>query len=91
MNPELLMPDNERYEQTARRYAKDGEFQAITLQECGMCGYLEFVSAGKYPTFGYVIEPLETCPKCREAHQRSPELHQWILNVVAKAQKDSKK
>ena len=86
MDVSLLNPDKERYEGFAAQYDKDGH---ITISECSICGYLEWVSAATKEPKGYhVVQNVNNCPKCDEARYRGPELYVWVINVVAKAQKD---
>lgn len=71
------MKKNQRFEEFAKHYAKDGG--KVIFSECGICGHLEWSSTYTKEPPEVVVTPLtHQCPKCAEAYSRSPEIVNWI-------------
>lgn len=85
MNNENIRPKEEMYQMAIKKHLPG----LVTLQECDICGYLDWSSTASREPDGYRIEPRHGgCRKCDEAAMRAPELAQWVMNVVIKAQRD---
>jgi ribosomal protein L32 len=62
---------------------RDGEAKGtVTFSECPLCGHLEWHSTSCSGD-GIEVVSDENCPKCREVSTRSPEIFNWVLNVIS--------
>lgn len=83
-----MMTKAERHAKAAERYEKDGGH--VTLTECDVCGYLEWVSTAPKEPKGFTVVLLDSdCPRCSEVLQRAPEVATWVFAVIAKNQEDA--
>jgi ribosomal protein S27AE len=84
------MTKEERYAKAAEYFGKgDGH---VTLTECPVCGYIDWNSTNLNEPIGFKVIPLESqCPRCVGVYNRAPELVNWVLGVVTKAQDDMSK
>ncbi len=76
-----------KYENFIEKYRYEGQ---VTILECNICGHLQW-GCSKISGQGYNVEPLYDCNKCAEVVCRSPEITQWVLNVIKQAFRKNKK
>lgn len=73
-------------ERSSEQHRTDDCKGEVHFSECCLCGRLVWTRTCKEGS-GYCIEPMsaDDCPMCKEVFQRSPELANWVLNVVTHA------
>lgn len=62
------------------------------IGQCCLCGHLEWRATYTNKPDGYSLSTIQPsyCPKCQEVLQRSPEIMQWVVNVISHAFADPK-
>lgn len=74
------------YENAERQLRKKYPKGKITFKECYICGYLAWNSTEPKGIDTYKIISMDIgqspCPKCIEMVQRSPEVYDWVLQVL---------
>jgi hypothetical protein len=73
------------YENVEKQLRKQHPKGKITFKECYMCGYLAYSSTDPKGIDTYKIINMDKgqCPKCMELAQRTPEVYDWVLQVLA--------
>ena len=84
----LRMTKAERHAKAAEHFGKDGGH--VTLTECDVCGYIDWLSTATREPKGFAVVPLDRqCPRCTEVQWRAPEVANWVFAVIAKSQEDA--
>ena len=58
---------------------------AVTMRQCLLCGYLEWVCSARDKPSEVCIEEmmmLGDCPRCTVVMQRAPEIYEWMCGIV---------
>jgi hypothetical protein len=84
-----MIPNLPKRDEWVANFAKrqpGAETDHVTLNECDVCGYLEWASSTKAPQPKVTVQSMEraTCPRCTAIAMRSPELFGWVLSVLVK-------
>lgn len=79
------MTRDERIAGFAARNTPEAGTYHQTLQECDLCGLLEWISSTPAPEPSVSVERMEIgrCPCCASVKARSPEVFNWVLCVLA--------
>lgn len=78
-----VMTRDERIANFAKRQPS-ADTHHVTIQECDMCGYLEWVCSAAAPQPAVSVERMDAgrCPRCASVQMRSPEVFDWVLSVL---------
>ena len=68
-------------------FAKDqprAETHHLTLAECDICGWLEWISSAEAEKPGVSLERMEggRCQRCASVRMRNPEVYHWVLSTL---------
>lgn len=58
----------------------------VTLAECEICGWLEWVCSTEAAEPGVSVQPIRDmgCPRCTSVRFRNPEVFNWVLCTLIK-------
>ncbi|CAB4180446.1 hypothetical protein UFOVP1040_55 [uncultured Caudovirales phage] len=99
MDNHILRPFDQRVRDCAMEQTAGGGF--ARLARCPVCSMIqvdEVIAAndivthdGEKPKPGYTMRVMQDgqCSRCSTAHARSPEMFEWALAAIAKAQEDA--
>lgn len=78
-----VMTRNERITTFAKRqpYAQTHH---LTLAECDICGWLDWISSIKAEKPGVSLTRIKAkrCPRCTSVRMRNPEVFNWVLSTL---------
>ena len=82
-----MIPDVMTRAERIASYAKrqpHAETHHLTLAECAVCGWLDWISSAPAESPGVSVERMEPgrCPSCASVQMRSPEVYNWVLSVL---------
>lgn len=82
-----MIPDVMSRDERIAHFAKGqphAETHHLTLAECDICGWLEWVSSAEAEKPGVSLERMEAgrCPRCASVRTRNPEVFNWVLSTL---------
>lgn len=62
------------------------ETHHLTLAECDICGWLEWISSAVADKPGVSLGRMgaERCPRCSSVRMRNPEVFNWVLSTLVR-------
>lgn len=88
MTPSVHDSDDEILRRITHRNERLQEIHGpgfVVMRQCPLCGYLEFAESHLAKPNGIrvdLMDRLESCVRCAEIHQRTPEVFKWMCGVV---------